>query len=283
MKNLFYVAGTAILFVAMTAQAVAQEIIIFSSDFSGTKPWNFDALVDPSNQVSGVDQFVYSGATTNCSAYLTKNIDGATFFSNETGKLSLKLQLDLSNYPTTNSDFYGPTLIEIATGGNKSTFESSLGRLFSLWFTGYNYPGQFRFYQGLCWLIWSGSTGYTTIRNIGNRPAFPLVYDLESTITVSGNDDDGWLVHAASTLTGPIDASGAIGNLMMTSSFSYTHSSINGLKSITGLRVGCSRGSLAPGATDSIALDNVELKLVPEPATVGLLGCGVLTFARRRR
>lgn len=265
------------------AAVLPAHAAVFSSDFSGTSPWNFDTLDDPSNLLWGAGEMIYSGTVNNVKAWVTKSIDGATVFPLETGVLTLKMKIDLSNYPTTNSDFAGPALIEIATAGNKSSFTG--GKLYTFNAAGFNTPGEYRFGQSIAWIYWNSGAGNanTGSRNIGNRPAFPLVYDMLATIYISGNDTDGWTIHAKTDVTGPINNLGVIGTDSMSSTYTYVSASINGLKSITGLRVGCTRGSLAPGNNDSVVLDDVDLTLVPEPAIIGLLGLGVLAFLRRRR
>ncbi len=276
----------------MTSIAVGATLVcacslhaaLFTSDFSGSKPWNFDAIADPSNQLWGTGELIYSGAVHNVSAYVTKDINGATVFPDETGALILKLKLDLSEFPTASSDFTGPALVEIATSGNKSSFSTSLGKLYTFSMSGFNTPGQYRFGHSVAWIFWSSGGGNASTGAIttDNRPAFPLVYDMLAIITVSGNDTDGWLVHAKTDITGPVDAVGTIGLQTMTSAYLYVNSSINGLKSITGLRVGGSRGTLATGPSDRLVLDDVELSLVPEPASALLLAVMAAAAWRRR-
>lgn len=281
MRNAVCIIVTVVAF----AVASAQGEIIFSSDFSGTIPWNFDTENNPSNQLGGTDELVYSGAINNVASWVTKNIAGGTVFPDPgTGMVVMTFKLDLSNYPTTNSDFGGRTFIEIATGGNKSAFTTTLGKLFGFSASGFNTPGQYRFGQSLAWLYAAAGSGIggTSARTIGNRPAFPLVYVVTNMITVDGNDTDGWTVYAKSFMTGPIDSIGTIGTQWMTSQYTVVNTSVNGLKSITGLRVGSTSGSYAPGDDDSIVIDDVVLDFVPEPAAFGLLGFAALAAFRRR-
>lgn len=120
-------------------------------------PWNFDTVNNPSNQVAGTDELVYSAAINNVPGFVTRNIDGATVFPSETGVLTLKMKLDLSNYPTTNSDFSGPNLVEIATSGNKSGFINTLGKVYTFGVGGFNNPGEFRFPQSVAWIFLGGA------------------------------------------------------------------------------------------------------------------------------
>ena len=156
------------LFIAVSLHA---DVLIYSNSFPGTKPWGFDAIDDPSNQLSGTGELVYNGTVNNkagdgLKAWVTKDIDGSTLFASQTGILELKAKIDLSNYVTTNSDFDGCTLIEIATPGNKATFTG--GTVYKNSVNGFNNPGEFRFGHYTAIRFWATGAGQ------GNTPSHAI-------------------------------------------------------------------------------------------------------------
>jgi hypothetical protein len=277
---------TTFLFLALAfviAPALQADVLIYSNDFSGTKPWSFDSIDDPSNQLSGTGELVYNGADVNTKAWVTKDIDGSTVFASETGILELKAKFDLSNYVTTNSDFSGATFVEIATPGNKASFTG--GCVFKGSLNGFNSPGEFRFghYTAIRFWATSAGQGNTPSHFIGNKPAFPLVYDLDALIYVASSGGTGdWQITAISDWTGPVDSVGTIGTESLSTTYTRVDTGFSGLQSLTGLRVGYADARLNFGAGDSVAIDSVELWLVPEPA-IGLAAFGMLLALLRRR
>ncbi len=257
---------------------------VFSEDFSGTKNWNFNSIVDPANQIGGTGEFNYTFGPTNSKSYLTEAFTLAGATTAETGTFTLSGSFDLSGITFGTSDFYKRNLITIQTSsGNKSSFDST-GALINIGLSGGNNPGDYSFGQSLA--IRFGNGGINQI--FGFQPAGDFTFDFVSTITISGDDANGWTVAASTDLTNDN------GTLNMSSSYSRVDTGFNGLQSISGIQVGLSPDTTpvanSPEAlgTRVMVLDNLSLSVaaVPEPGTVSLLvvaGLGGIALLRRRR
>ena len=254
MKNCVKMSALLLSGLSMPLLAVGQ--IDFTSDFSGTSPWNFDSLTDPQSQVSGTGQFEYSFAATNGSSFVEAAL--TPLAGKETGTLTVSGTVDLGSFEFGSSDFDKRTFLEIATSnGNKSPFTGG-GSLYTLGVTGFNNPGEFRFDQGLAAGFGSGGierTGAFTV------PAGDPVYDFEAVISISGDATSGWTVDATTTYTNATD-----GTMDTTSSFNYSGGGFDGFQDISAVRFGMDDTSSPTSGTFS----GDDLSVVPEPSMYAL-------------
>jgi len=274
-----YWAAALIAGLALSAGQAAANIN-FASDFTGDAGdnWGWASKTDPNGQLGGTNELTYTYAADDADAWLDQPISDTSIFPDGTGTVQIELTVDLSNYPTGDSDFTGPTLAEITSSGNKSGFNG--GMIAGLEVDGFNNPGDYRFGHSAAVRFWGGGSSNTGVVNVGANPNFPLVYDVLWTVTISGDDATGWTIESEIEAEGPIDSSGTIGLLTDTTSFSRVDAGFDGWASATGYRVGVNRGGTATAPGDSITFDN--FRAVPEPASLALIGLGGLMLLRRR-
>jgi len=263
-----------LLSLALGASAASAQV--FTSDFSGTQPWNFDSLTDPQTQVGGTGQFEYTGAATNGVSYVEDAFTLAPTFTAETGTLVISGSLDISGIEFGTGDFNKRNFLTImADSGNKGKFDGG-GAILNLGLGGWNNPGEFSLGQDLTVRFWGGGVG-----QIGNFIPTGVV-DFETTLIVSGDDATGWNLDATTTISG-----GATGST--NSTYSRTDAGFDGLQSISGIQVGFDGTTSVSSnftAADTFIIDDVSVSVIPEPSTYamlfGLLTLGVAGLRRRR-
>ncbi|MGC9420232.1 MAG: hypothetical protein ACP5EN_14820 [Rhodovulum sp.] len=260
---------------------------IFSSDFSGAAPWNFDSETDPNSQLGGSDQLTYGWAAANDKSWVQKAVDLSTLPETGTLKLSGVVNLDGVTFGT--SDFDKRTFAEIGvSSGNKSSFDGT-GSLYTLGVGGWNNPGQFSFGQNLAVRFWGGTGGQA-----GN---LVLAGDIawESTITISGDDTIGWTIDATTVFTGDITVNNvAVGTASMTGTYTRIDTGFNGWQSVDKIRAGLAPDLNAPKAdspevlaTGTFVMEGIAFAAVPEPSTfalyAGFCALGLILLRRRMR
>lgn len=220
---------------------------IFSSNFSGDAPWNFDSETDPNSQLAGTGQMVYSWGATNTPSWVQAAIDMSAM--SETGTLVLSGVINVDGLTYGTSDFDKRTFAEIGvSSGNKSALDST-GSLLNLGVGGWNDPGQFSFGQTLAVRFGSGNGGQA-----GN---LVLAGDIawESTVTISGDDTIGWTIDATTVFTGDITVNSvAVGTASMTGTYTRIDTGFNGWKSVDKIRAGLAPDSSSPKADSPEAL-----------------------------
>lgn len=225
--------------------------------------WGWEEKRDPKDQLSGTDQMTYTFLGANESglnekSFVTDTVkDAARLFPRGTGTITMKVRVDLTNYPTGAKDFQGPAVMELASSvGNKSAFTKA-GTISQVFVTGFNNPGQLRF-MVMNSLQFAGAKGSETrVVDFGTNPnGIPLIFDLTLKVTVSGTPG-ALTLETSGTVEGPVDSKGTMGKLEFPAAKTTAAAGWTGLKEVNAYRVGVA-GAWGKGVTagNSITWDS---------------------------
>jgi PEP-CTERM motif len=249
---------------------------MFSSTFDGTSPWNWDAAV---GSCSGTDQLDVPVGPTAGASIVQEDLDTGTHAGDGTGTLIATFDVDLNNMAF-DGYYSGPAIFEMGTvDGNKSAYDGT-GCMVRVnvqnWKADPGVGGEFRFGISDFIRYWNpaqlGSTGV-----FSPTAGQDWTYQVEVT-TVAEKAGTVWTVTSDLAVTGP--SGGEIVTLTAQSYATRDDGSYDGLLDVNKYRLGV-LGSDNTVDNTSMSFDNFNV--VPEPATLALLGAGALAMIRRKR
>ncbi|MFA7237161.1 MAG: PEP-CTERM sorting domain-containing protein [Phycisphaeraceae bacterium] len=279
------VAMGGLLLVGQSAMAGSINDTHFNFTGNAGNNWGWTTQTDPNTQLGGTNQLIYTYGATNAGSYLTNTFtDAAAVFPDGQGTRVVQFQLDLTHFHTGTKDYVGPAIAQISSAvGNTSLMLAGTGKIADLRVAGLNAVGQFVFTTSTA-VQYTGSRGGGTsnvrILYTSGTPAFPLVWDVTWTVSITGSEATSWTVTSGATLHGPTDTLGTIGDIVISDAvLNKADATFHGWKSATNYMIGSNgqaTNNTVPG--DYIAFSS---SVIPEPATLGLLALGGLLMIGR--
>ena len=262
---------TACLALALGSAGSASASLNFSSDFDGVSPYNWDSAVTAGNAtITGVNQFEANDGGDNFSgdrAYLTEGINAAV----TEGTVNVSFTIDQLANGSGSSGI--ANLFEIGTSvGNKSALNDGVISGLSVFFSGGD--DRIRFTA-------NSSTRFSESISQSALASFsggPLGVDLTSTVTNTGGND--WQVDTSAIIT---DLNGSVVFDTGTATQSITSAQFSGFQEPDAeYRLGVLGVSGGNGGVGTTTFDDFTA-VIPEPASLALLGVGGLLMMGRRR
>ncbi|BAM03124.1 PEP-CTERM sorting domain-containing protein [Phycisphaera mikurensis] len=262
---------TACLALALGCAGSASASLNFSSDFDGVSPYDWDTAVTAGNAtLTGVGQIEANDGGDNFSgdrAYLTKGINAAVTEG------TVNVSFTIGQLANGSGSSGSATIFEIGTSdGNKSALNDGVISGLSVFFLGSD--DRIRFTAN------SGTRFQESISQsvLANFSGGPLEVDLTSTVTNNGGND--WQVDTSAVVT---DVNGSVVFDTGTASQSITSAQFSGFQEEdTEYRLGVIGVAGGNGGVGTTSFDDFNA-VIPEPASLALLGAGGLLMMGRRR
>lgn len=268
--------------------AMAASINDTHFNFTGNagNNWGWTTQTDPNTQLGGTNQLIYTYGATNAGSYLTNTFtDAAAVFPDGQGTRIIQFQLDLTHFHTGTQDYVGPTIAQVSSSaGNKSAMPTNTGKIADLRVSGFNAVGQFVFGTHTAVQYGGGPSGSSNVHTLytSGTPAFPLIWDVTWTVSITGSEATSWTISSGAILHGPVDVLGTIGDIVIPTAtyLNKVDASFHGWKSASNYRI----GSNGQATNSTVAGDYIVFSsAIPEPATLGLLALGGLMMVHRSK